>query len=321
MAASRTVHVAGGAGFIGSHLADRLLAEGCRVVALDNFLTGSRANVAHLADEPRFSLVEADVRDPIRLEGKFDEVWNLASPASPVHYQKDPIATLLTNVLGTEHLLAFAEAQGARYLQASTSEVYGDPALHPQPETYWGNVNPIGVRACYDEGKRAAETLCFDHARTRDAKVRVVRIFNTYGPRMAPDDGRVVSNFIVQALAAKNLTLYGEGTQTRSFQYVDDLVDGMCRVMAQDDIGPFNLGNPIEFTVRELAEKVVALAASASRIVKAPLPPDDPSRRKPDIARARALGWEPKIPLEEGLAKTIAYFRGRAAGAAPGTLS
>lgn len=320
----RTILVAGGAGFIGSHLTGRLLADGYRVVVVDNFVTGSKENLAHLENNPTFGerlvVVEASVRQPLVLDkalaktsladAKFSEIYNLASPASPRHYQKDPIDTLLTNVVGTQNLLELAVEHGADYFQASTSEVYGDPAVHPQTESYWGNVNPIGIRACYDEGKRAAETLCFDHARSRAARVRVGRIFNTYGPRMARDDGRVVSNFIVQALAGKPITIYGDGTQSRSFQYIDDLVEGILKVTRQGDIGPFNLGNPDEFTVRELAEKVIALTGSSSAIVTEPLPQDDPTRRCPDIAKARALGWEPKIPLDEGLKRTIEYFRG-----------
>lgn len=311
---ARTALIAGGAGFIGSHLAERLLEEGYRVVVVDNFITGSRQNLAHLVADPavaeRLTVVEANVREPVRVAGAaLSEIYNLASPASPKHYQKDPIDTLLTNVLGTQNLLELAATHKADYFQASTSEVYGDPAMHPQKESYWGNVNPIGIRACYDEGKRAAETLCFDHARTRGAKVRVGRIFNTYGPRMARDDGRVVSNFIVQALAGENITLYGDGKQSRSFQYIDDLVAGILAVMRQNDIGPFNLGNPDEFTVRQLADKVIAMTGSASAIVTEPLPQDDPTRRQPDISKARALGWEPKVKLEEGLGKTIEYFR------------
>lgn len=306
--------IAGGAGFIGSHLAERLLAEGFRVIVADNFMTGSRANLAHLSANRNLIVLEADVREPLHLDEvlaatPLSEIYNLASPASPRHYQKDPIDTLLTNVLGTQNLLELAAAHGADYFQASTSEVYGDPAVHPQPESYWGNVNPIGIRACYDEGKRAAETLCFDHARTRGAKVRVGRIFNTYGPRMARADGRVVSNFIVQALAGEPITVYGDGSQSRSFQYIDDLVEGILKVMRQDDIGPFNLGNPDEFTVRQLADKVIALTGSKSAIVAEPLPSDDPARRCPDISKARALGWEPKVALEEGLTRTIEYFK------------
>jgi UDP-glucuronate decarboxylase len=310
----KQVLIAGGAGFIGSHLTERLLAEGRRVIVVDNFITGSRANLAHLAGNPDILIIEASVREPIDLKdalggAKISEIYNLASPASPKYYQKDPVDTLLTNVLGAQNLLELAAAHGADYFQASTSEVYGDPAVHPQPESYWGNVNPIGIRSCYDEGKRAAETLCFDHARTRGTRVRVGRIFNTYGPRMAEDDGRVVSNFIVQALAGQNITIYGDGAQSRSFQYIDDLVAGILVVMRQEDIGPFNLGNPDEFTVRQLAEKVIAMTASSSAIVTESLPQDDPTRRCPDISKAKALGWEPKISLEDGLGRTIEYFR------------
>ncbi len=310
----RTALIAGGAGFIGSHLAEQLLSEGYRVVVADSFMTGARSNLEHLASNPDLAILEANVRSPLRLDdaladGKLLEVYNLASPASPKHYQKDPIDTLLTNVIGTENLLELAEAHGAYYFQASTSEVYGDPAVHPQPESYWGNVNPIGIRSCYDEGKRAAEALCFDHARSRGAKVRVGRIFNTYGPRMARDDGRMVPNFITQALSGADLTVWGDGTQTRSLQYIDDLVAGILVVMRQDDIGPFNLGNPQEDTVQELAERIIALTGSKSRITYEPLPSDDPLRRKPDISKARALGWEPTVSLEEGLKKTIEYFR------------
>jgi UDP-glucuronate decarboxylase len=306
--------IAGGAGFIGSHLTEHLLAEGWRVIVVDNFITGSRANLAHLATNPNLVVIEVSVRDVLDLSEplageSLSEVYNLASPASPKHYQKDPVDTLLTNVLGTQNLLELAESHGANYFQASTSEVYGDPAMHPQKESYWGNVNPIGIRACYDEGKRAAETLCFDHARSHGAKVRVGRIFNTYGPNMAKDDGRVVSNFILQALAGENITIYGDGSQSRSFQYADDLIAGILAVMRQSDIGPFNLGNPDEFTVRQLAEKVIAMTGSKSAIVTEPLPQDDPTRRRPDISKARALGWEPRVKLEDGLKKTIEYFR------------
>ena len=315
---ARTALIAGGAGFIGSHLAERLLAEGYRVIVADNFITGSRQNLAHLVADPavteRLTVMEANVREPLRIDealagAALSEIYNLASPASPKYYQKDPVDTLLTNVLGTQNLLELAATHKADYFQVSTSEVYGDPAMHPQKESYWGNVNPIGIRSCYDEGKRAAETLCFDHARARGAKVRVGRIFNTYGPNMAKDDGRVVSNFILQALAGENITLYGDGSQSRSFQYIDDLVEGILAVMRQSDIGPFNLGNPDEFTVRQLAEKIVAMTESKSAIVIEPLPQDDPTRRCPDISKAKALGWEPKVKLEDGLRLTIEHFR------------
>lgn len=307
-----TALIAGGAGFVGSHLAERLLGSGWRVVGVDNFCTGSRDNIASFAAHPAFSLIEADVAKPFVVDGPIDRVWNLASPASPIHYQKEPVVTLWTNVVGTKHLLDLARAHGARFLQASTSEVYGDPLVHPQPESYRGNVNPVGPRACYDEGKRAAETLCADYVRQYGIPVRVARIFNTYGPRMSRDDGRVVSNFIVQALAGADITVYGEGTQTRSFQYVDDLIDGLLALMESDVEGAVNLGNPDEHTVQELAERVIAATDSKSRIVRMPLPEDDPARRNPVIARARdELGWAPKVPLAEGLAKTIDFFRAK----------
>jgi UDP-glucuronate decarboxylase len=318
MTSARMALVAGAAGFIGSHLTERLLAEGYKVIALDNFVTGSRQNLAHLESDRRLTIVEGNVRDPSdikkalvagRAVEPLVEIYNLASPASPKQYQKDPIDTLLTNILGTQNLLEIAEEHGSAFFQASTSEVYGDPTVHPQTESYWGNVNPVGIRACYDEGKRAAETLCFDHSRAQGARVRVGRIFNTYGPRMARADGRVVSNFIVQALAGDDIAVYGDGSQSRSFQYIDDLISGIVAVMRQNDIGPFNLGNPDEFTVLQLAEKVIALTGSASRTVTEPLPADDPARRRPDISRARALGWEPKVGLEDGLRMTVEYFK------------
>jgi UDP-glucuronate decarboxylase len=302
--------VTGGAGFIGSHLCERLLDDGHEVICLDNFFTGRKQNVEHLLDSHRFELIRHDIVEPILVE--VDQIYNLACPASPVHYQYNAVKTVKANVLGALHVLGIAKRVGARVLQASTSEVYGDPEVHPQPESYWGHVNPIGVRSCYDEGKRVAETLFFDYHRKHDLDIRVARIFNTYGPRMLRDDGRVVSNFIVQALAGEPLTLFGDGRQTRSFCYVDDLVDGLVRLMA-DGVppGPINLGNPTEFTVAELANKVLDLTGSESGIVNEPLPPDDPTRRQPDISRAReVLGWEPTIPLAEGLEKTIAYFRG-----------
>jgi UDP-glucuronate decarboxylase len=310
--------VLGGAGFLGSHLCERLVREGCYVVALDDFSTGSRNNLAALEGSPRFRLEQWDVRNtPLPASGSFDWIFNLASPASPIHYQADPIKTTLTNVLGTLHALELAVQCNARVLQASTSEVYGDPDVHPQPETYPGRVNPIGLRACYDEGKRCAESIAMDHVRVHALDLRLVRIFNTYGPRMAIDDGRVVSNFIVQALEGQDLTVYGDGTQTRSFCYVDDLIDGFMAFMQLDgSVGPLNLGNPAEFTVRELAELVLTLTGSRSRLVFSPLPQDDPKLRRPDISKARALlGFAPRVSLEHGLVKTVESLR-RALGRA-----
>ena len=300
--------VTGGAGFIGSFLCERLLEQGHEVICLDNFYTGRKHNIAHLLDDKQFELVRHDVTEPILIE--VDRIFNLACPASPVHYQYNPVKTVKTSVMGMIHMLGLAKRVRARILQASTSEVYGDPEQHPQTEDYWGHVNPIGPRACYDEGKRVAETLCFDYHRQNGVDIRVVRIFNTYGPRMLADDGRVVSNFVVQALQGKDITLYGDGEQTRSFCYVDDLVDGLVRMMDQIDTrGPVNLGNPGEFTIRELAELVIELTGTKSRIVPRGLPPDDPVRRQPDITRAReVLGWEPKVALREGLTRTIAFF-------------
>lgn len=301
--------VTGGAGFIGSHLCERLLAQGARVLCLDNFFTGRRANIDHLLDHPRFAMIEHDVDLPFH--APVDRIYNLACPASPVHYQFDPVKTLKTNVLGTMNMLGLARRTGATLLQASTSEVYGDPERHPQDESYWGHVNPIGPRACYDEGKRCAETLCFDYRNQHGLDTKVVRIFNTFGPRMRPDDGRVVSNFIVQALRGEPITLYGDGLQTRSFCYVDDLVTGLIAMMATPPAvtGPINLGNPTEFTMRRLAERIVDLTGSASPIVHHPLPQDDPRRRQPDIGRAREqLGWAPVTGLEDGLIATISYF-------------
>ena len=302
------VLVTGGAGFIGSFLCERLLTSGHEVVCVDNFFTGRKKNLDHLRDHRDFELVRHDITQPILLE--VDRIYNLACPASPVHYQYNPVKTVKTSVMGTINMLGLAKRVRARILQASTSEVYGDPTVHPQTEDYWGHVNPIGPRACYDEGKRVAETLCFDYHRQNNVDIRVIRIFNTYGPRMLMDDGRVVSNFIVQALSGEDLTLYGDGSQSRSFCYVDDLVRGATLMMEQEQtIGPVNLGNPVEFTIRELAELVLEITGSKSRIVWAPLPQDDPTRRQPDITRAReALGWEPTVPLREGLEKTIAYF-------------
>ena len=310
---SRKIVVTGGAGFLGSHLCERLLGDGHEVLCVDNFHTGRLQNVEPLRAQPRFGLLRHDVTQPLpmSLAGPVDEIYNLACPASPVHYQGDPVGTVRTNVLGALNLLALAEQSGARVLQASTSEVYGDPQQHPQREDYWGHVNPIGPRACYDEGKRCAETLFFDTHRTRGVTIKVARIFNTYGPRMRVDDGRVVSNFIVQALRNEPITLHGDGQQTRSFCYVDDLVEALCRWMASPPAltGPLNLGNPGEFTVRELAEQVIALTGSRSPLVHRPLPPDDPVRRRPDIGQAQALlGWQPIVPLQEGLRRTIEWF-------------
>lgn len=301
--------VTGGAGFLGSHLCERLLNEGHEVLCLDNFFTGRRKNVAHLIPNPNFELIRHDVVDPFKFE--VDQIYNLACPASPVHYQYNPIKTVKTSVMGAINCLGLAKRVGARILQASTSEVYGDPEVHPQPESYRGNVNPIGLRACYDEGKRCAETLFFDYYRENKVDVRVVRIFNTYGPKMLPDDGRVVSNFIVQALKGEDITIYGDGSQTRSFCYMDDLLEAMVRTMEQEQtVGPVNIGNPKEFTIRELAETVLSKVQSSSKIVEMPLPADDPTQRKPDISKAQEiLGWEPKIQLDQGLDKTIPYFK------------
>ena len=301
--------VAGGAGFVGSHLCERLLGEGAEVIALDNLQTGRLSNLAHLMREGRFSVLRHDIVEPVRVEGPLDEVWNLACAASPPQYQADPLHTMRTCLQGTWHLLDLAREKGARFLQASTSEVYGDPEVSLQSESYRGCVNTWGPRACYDEGKRAAETLCFEYGRVGVA-VRVARIFNTYGPRMSPEDGRVVSNFVRQALMAEPITLYGEGTQTRSFCYVDDLVEGLVRLMRSEVEGPVNLGNPGEFTVRELAGMVREMTGSASPLVHRPLPQDDPRQRRPDLARAGTeLGWAPKVALRDGLARTIAHFR------------
>ena len=303
--------VTGGAGFIGSHLCERLLGMGHEVLCVDNFFTGTRRNIQPLLANPRFELLRHDICNPLDIEAS--EIYNLACPASPVHYQFDPVKTTQTCVHGSINMLDLAKRIKAPILQASTSEVYGDPEIHPQREDYWGNVNPVGIRSCYDEGKRCAETLFFDYWRQYGIKIKVIRIFNTYGPRMRPDDGRVVSNFIVQALQNKPLTIYGDGTQTRSFQYVDDLVEGMIRMMENTNgfTGPVNLGNPGEFTMLELAQSVIELTQSKSELVFHPLPNDDPRRRKPDIELARKMldGWEPKIQLREGLARTIAYFR------------
>ena len=306
---ARTTLITGGAGFLGSHLCDRMIADGQDVLCVDNFYTGSKDNIRHLLGHKRFELLRHDVWLPLYVE--VDRIYNLACPASPVHYQNDPTSTTKTSVLGAINMLGLAKRKRARILQASTSEVYGDPQVHPQREDYWGHVNPIGPRACYDEGKRCAETLFFDYHRQSAVDIRVVRIFNTYGPRMHPNDGRVVSNFIVQALRGEPITLYGDGQQTRSFCYVDDLIEGMVRMMNQtQEIGPMNLGNPAEFTIRELAELVLRLTESKSELVFRPLPADDPVRRQPDIAKARAaLEWEPTVSLHDGLKETIAYFK------------
>ena len=306
----KRILVTGGAGFIGSHLCERLVSEGHDVICLDNFYSGSKENVWHLIGKPNFELVRHDVINPYWAE--VDEIYNLACPASPIYYQHDPIQTTKTSVFGAYYMLGLARRTHCKILQASTSEVYGDPEVHPQPETYWGNVNPIGERSCYDEGKRCAETLFFDYHRLHGVRSKVIRIFNTYGPRMAISDGRVVSNFVVQALRGEDITIYGDGTQTRSFQYVSDLVEGMLRVMATDDsfTGPVNLGNPGEFTMLELAEKVLAKVGGKSKLVFRPLPSDDPKMRRPDITLAKEkLGWEPKVKLDEGLDHIIDYFR------------
>jgi UDP-glucuronate decarboxylase len=303
--------VTGGAGFIGSHLCERLLGEGHEVLCLDNFFTGRRENILHLIENPRFELIRHDVIEPILLE--VDQIYNLACPASPIHYQYNPVKTVKTSVMGAINMLGLAKRVRARILQASTSEVYGDPLVHPQPESYWGNVNPIGVRSCYDEGKRLAETLMMDYHRQNHVDTRIARIFNTYGPRMLENDGRVVSNFIVQALRGEPLTLYGEGQQTRSFCYVTDLLEGLIRLMNTDDLhDPVNLGNPGEFTIKQLAEEVIKICGSSSGTTYLALPMDDPKQRKPDITQAQArFGWNPTIPLREGLEKTVAYFRER----------
>jgi UDP-glucuronate decarboxylase len=310
MLSERRVLVTGGAGFIGSHLCERLLERGDEVLCLDNFYTGSRRNVHHLLENPRFELLRHDICFPVYVE--VDEIFNLACPASPIHYQFDPVQTTKTSVHGAINMLGLAKRVKAKILQASTSEVYGDPAVHPQTEEYWGNVNPIGIRSCYDEGKRCAETLFFDYQRQHKLRIKVARIFNTYGPRMHPNDGRVVSNFIVQALRNHDITVYGDGNQSRAFCYVDDLVDGLIHLMdtADDITGPINIGNPTEFTIRELAEIVIALTGSSSKIVHVPLPSDDPRQRRPDISKAQEiLGWRPKIALRDGLKTVIEYFK------------
>jgi UDP-glucuronate decarboxylase len=308
----KRILVTGGAGFIGSHLCERLLNEGNDVICVDNFFTGTKENIVHLMDNPYFEPVRHDVVMPFFAE--VDEIYNLACPASPVHYQHNGIKTIKTSVMGAINLLGLAKRTQAKILQASTSEVYGDPHIHPQPESYWGHVNPIGIRSCYDEGKRCAESLFMNYHLQNGVRIKIIRIFNTYGPKMHPNDGRVVSNFIVQALQNKDITIYGDGSQTRSFQYVDDLVEGMIRMMATDDdfTGPVNTGNPGEFTIKQLAEMVIRLTGSKSKPVYLPLPQDDPMQRKPDITLAKEkLGWQPVVPLEEGLLKTIAYFKTR----------
>lgn len=306
----KRILITGGAGFVGSHLSERLLKEGNEVYCLDNFFTGQKENILHLLNYPFFELIRHDVINPYLIE--VDEIYNLACPASPVHYQYNPIKTIKTSVMGAINMLGLAKRVNAKILQASTSEVYGNPLVHPQPESYWGNVNPFGERSCYDEGKRAAETLFRDYHSQNDVRIKVVRIFNTYGPRMHPNDGRVVSNFIVQALQNQDITVYGKGDQTRSFQFVDDLVEGMIKTMDSKDslIGPINIGNPTEFKIIELAEKVIALTGSKSKIIHKALPSDDPMMRKPDISMAKKeLNWEPKVALDEGLEKTISFFK------------
>ncbi len=308
----KRILVTGGAGFVGSHLCERLLNEGNEVVCLDNYFTGSKTNIEHLMDNHYFELVRHDIINPYMIE--VDEIYNMACPASPVHYQYNPIKTIKTSVMGAINMLGLAKRVGAKILQASTSEVYGDPSVHPQPESYWGNVNPIGLRSCYDEGKRCAETLFMDYHTQNEVDIKIIRIFNTYGPRMHPQDGRVVSNFIMQALKGDDITIFGEGTQTRSFQYVDDLVEGTIRMMGSRDgfVGPVNIGNPVEFTMLELAELVIELTNSKSKIIHLPLPQDDPMQRQPviDLAKKELNGWEPKVHLKEGLGKTINYFDG-----------
>jgi UDP-glucuronate decarboxylase len=306
----KRILVTGGAGFIGSHLCDRLIKEGHEVICLDNYFTGSKHNIVHLIDNPYFELVRHDVTHPYFVE--VDEIYNLACPASPIHYQYNPIKTIKTSVMGAINMLGLAKRIKAKILQASTSEVYGDPLVHPQPENYWGNVNPIGIRSCYDEGKRCAESLFLNYHRQNEVQIKIIRIFNTYGPRMHPNDGRVVSNFIVQALKNDPITIFGDGTQTRSFQYVDDLLEGMIRMMAtgNDFSGPVNIGNPNEFSMLELAQEILSITGSASKIIHQPLPEDDPTQRKPDIslAKEKLANWEPDVQLRQGLEKTIAYF-------------
>ena len=305
----KRVMITGGAGFLGSHLSERLLREECDVLCVDNFYSGTKDNISHLLSNPHFELIRHDVTFPLYLE--VDEIYNLACPASPIHYQWDPVQTTKTSVLGAINMLGLAKRTKAKILQASTSEIYGDPEIHPQCEDYWGNVNPIGIRSCYDEGKRCAETLFFDYHRQHQLEIKVIRIFNTYGPRMHPNDGRVVSNFIVQALRGQDITIYGDGSQTRSFCYADDLIDGFVRMMAspREITGPINMGNPVEFTIKELAETVLKMVGSKSKLVFKSLPQDDPKQRQPNIDLAREnLGWEPKVRLDQGLEKTISYF-------------
>ena len=305
----KKILVTGGAGFLGSHLCEALLKQGNEVICMDNYFTGSKSNIVHLLDNPYFELYRHDVTMPAHVE--VDEIYNLACPASPIHYQYDPIKTIQTSIMGAINMLGVAKRNGAKILQASTSEVYGDPHIHPQPEEYWGNVNPIGIRSCYDEGKRCAETLFFDYYRQNKVRIKVIRIFNTYGPNMHPNDGRVVSNFIVQALKGKDITIYGDGSQTRSFCYCDDLIRGMIAMMATPDeiTGPINLGNPHEFTIKQLAELVIELTGAKSKIIYEPLPSDDPTQRQPVIDKAKEiLHWEPTVELREGLVKTIEYF-------------
>ena len=314
MMKNKTVLITGAAGFLGSHLCDRFVSEGAHVIAMDNLITGDEKNIEHLKGLPNFSFVLHDITKHITIDGPLDYILHFASPASPIDYLKIPIQTLKVGALGTHNCLGLAKDKGARILVASTSEVYGDPLVHPQPESYWGNVNPIGIRSCYDEGKRAAETLFFDYHRQFHVDIRVARIFNTYGPRMQANDGRVVSNFIVQALKGEDITIYGDGSQTRSFCYVDDLIEGFLRFMAQTEtVGPMNCGNPGEFTMRDLAELTLKLVGGKSKIVHQPLPADDPKQRRPDITLAKKIlgGWEPKVSLEEGLGRTIAYFKTR----------
>ena len=306
----KRVLITGGAGFLGSHLSERLLKDGCDVICLDNFYSGTKDNIQHLLGNPHFELMRHDVTFPLYVE--VDEIYNLACPASPIHYQRDPVQTTKTSVHGAINMLGLAKRTKAKIFQASTSEVYGDPEVHPQREDYWGHVNPIGIRSCYDEGKRCAETLFFDYHRQHQLQIKVVRIFNTYGPRMHPNDGRVVSNFIVQALRGEDITIYGDGSQTRSFCYVDDLIDGFVRMMASsiETTGPFNLGNPVEFSIKQLAEEVISKVGGKSKIIYKDLPLDDPKQRRPDITLVKEnLGWEPKVNLDSGLVKTIDYFR------------
>ena len=306
----KRILITGGAGFIGSHLCERLLNEGNEVISLDNYFTGAKSNIVHLLDNPYFELIRHDVTMPFFIE--VDEIYNLACPASPIHYQYNGIKTIKTSVMGAINMLGLAKRIKAKVLQASTSEIYGDPKIHPQPETYWGHVNPIGPRSCYDEGKRCAESLFVNYHKQNDVRIKIARIFNTYGPRMHPYDGRVVSNFIVQALNEKNITIYGDGSQTRSFQYIDDLINGMIKLMETPDsiTGPINIGNPDEFSIKELAEKIIEITGSKSKITFEALPTDDPTQRKPNISKAKEiLKWEPKIKLEEGLVKTIEYFK------------